>query len=132
MKEATMTTRKDAAIQSDSQWTILYCSTMEEVQSAIESKHFVFPQIKRAVYRMLKESRTSDMCTEIWCIDTLSSIWISITLEEAPTSLNKMLDWYLDREEFEECAEVQKLIAQCNERLANEPAESKEPTRRQR
>jgi hypothetical protein len=103
---------------------------MEEVQSVIESKSFVFPQIKRAVYRMLREGRTTDMCTEIWCIDTLSSIWISITLEEAPTSLGKMLDWYLEREEFEECAEVQKLITQCNERLANAPVESKERPRR--
>jgi hypothetical protein len=126
-----MTTRKNSAGESDSNWTILYCSTMEEVQSAIESKDFVFPQIKRAIYRMLRESRTSDMCTEIWCIDTLSSIWISITLEEAPKSLEKMLAWYLDREEFEECAEVQKLITQCRERLANAPDESKGRTRRQ-
>ena len=97
--------------------TILYCSTMEEVQSAIEDKTFVFPQILEGIKRMLKNDLEVAQIVEIWCIETLSSIWITVTLEECPSSLQLMLDWYVGREEYEECSEVRAVTDEVELRL---------------
>lgn len=100
-------------------WTILYCTTMEEVREAIEDKTFVFPQIRRGVQRMLEEERTSWMITEIICLDAGASIWISITLDEAEDSLKLMLKWHVEREEFEECSQISALIEACKSRKSS-------------
>lgn len=110
MKEAVLMTRPKSEPKQTDDWTILYCLDMEEVREAIEDKTFVFPQIRRGIRRMLEEERTSWMITEIWCIEALSSVWISITLDEAEASLKLMLNWHLEREEYEECSEVTALI----------------------
>ena len=59
---------------------------------------------------MVEKRMTSDMCLEIWCSATYSSIWVSIRLEEAELSLNKILDWRVANEYYEECNEIVSLI----------------------
>ena len=59
---------------------------------------------------MLQKRVTSDMCLEIWCSATYSSIWVSIRLEEARMSLQKILDYRLEEENYEECGECVELI----------------------
>jgi len=131
MKEAIIMTKNSAAKKEPTDWTILYCNTMDEVRSAVEDKEFVFPQILTGIKRMLDENRTSNMVTEIWCIEALSSIWISVTLEESLSSLNLMMEWHLSREEYEECSEVQKVIDRVEQRLRQQTA-SEELTRSRR
>lgn len=118
MKEAILVTKNQSEPKAPKDWTILYCNTMDEVRTAIEDKTFVFPQILRGISRMLDENRMTQMITEIWCIEALSSIWISVTEEECEKSLQLMLDWYLEREEYEECAEVTAVIERVRQRLS--------------
>jgi hypothetical protein len=131
MKEAILMTKNSVEPSEPKDWTILYCNTMDEVRTAIEDKTFVFPQILSGIIRMLDEGRTTNMVTEIWCIEALSSIWISVTLEECPSSLKLMLDWHLSREEYEECSVVTAVIDRVNQRLG-QMAASKELTRSRR
>jgi hypothetical protein len=131
MKEAIIMTKNSAAKKEPTDWTILYCNDMDEVRSAVEDKEFVFPQILTGIKRMLDENRTSNMVTEIWCIEALSSIWISVTLEESLSSLKLMMEWHLSREEYEECSEVQMVIDRVNQRLRQQTA-SEELTRSRR
>jgi len=51
------------------------------------------------------------MCLEIWCIETYSSVWISVRLNEAITALQKILDHREAEEEYEDCQEVVDLIS---------------------
>jgi hypothetical protein len=131
MKEAIIMTKNSSAKKEPTDWTILYCNDMEEVRAAIEDKEFVFPQILTGIKKMLDENRTSNMVTEIWCIEALSSIWISVTLEESLSSLKLMMEWHLSREEYEECSEVQKVIDRVEQRLRQQTA-SEELTRSRR
>ena len=110
-----MTSEKPEKLEPD--WTVLYCKSMEDVREAVESKSFIFTQVRLACEEMLSKNRTTHMCTEIWCIESLSSIWVTVTLESAPDSLEKALTWYLDREEYEECSIVLDLKERVEERL---------------
>ena len=90
-------------------WVLLHCSTLDEVDSAIKDKTFIHSHIVRGVKRMIDKRATSDMCLEIWCSATYSSIWVSIRLEEAYDSLQKILDFRVDNEWYEECEEIVQL-----------------------
>lgn len=87
-------------------WVLLHCSTLDEVDAAIKDKTFIHSHIVRGVKRMIEKRATSDMCLEIWCNATYSSIWVSIRLEEALNSLQKILDYRVDNEWYEECDEI--------------------------
>jgi hypothetical protein len=92
-------------------WVILHCTSLDEVDAAIKNKPFIHSHIIRGVRRMLQKRVTSDMCLEIWCSATYSSIWVSIRLEEARMSLQKILDYRVEEEIYEECGECVELIA---------------------
>lgn len=98
------------------EWTLLYCETMEDVQEAVDSI-FISTQIKIACEEMLSNDTTAHMCTEIFCIDTLSTIWVSITLEDAPSILEVILTKRQDAEEYEECIALQALLDEVKDRL---------------
>jgi hypothetical protein len=93
-------------------WVILHCSSLDEVDAAIKNKPFIHSHIIRGVRRMLEKRATSDMCLEIWCNATYSSIWVSIRLEEARMSLKKILDYRVAIENYEECDEIVQLISE--------------------
>jgi hypothetical protein len=118
MKEAILMTKNSVNPTEPKDWTILYCNTMDEVRTAVEDKAFVFPQILSGIIRMLDENRMTMMVTEIWCIEALSSIWISVTEEECEKSLQLMLDWHLSREEYEECSVVTAVIERVKTRAS--------------
>ena len=122
MKEAILMTKNSVNPTEPKDWTILYCNTMDEVRTAIEDKSFVFPQILSGIIRMLDERRMTMMVTEIWCIESLSSIWISVTEEECLSSLQLMLDWHLSREEYEECSVVTSVIERVKQRQGERTA----------
>jgi hypothetical protein len=96
-------------------WVLLHCSTLDEVDSAIKDKGFIHSHIIRGVKRMLQRRATSDMCLEIWCQATFSSIWVSIRLEEAAGAIQKILDWRVAEENYEECAECVELLEEIAE-----------------
>jgi hypothetical protein len=127
MKEAVLMTKSQITHKQPADWTVLYCNTMEEVQAAIEDKTFVFPQILTGIKQMLDENRTTNMVTEIWCIESLSSIWISVTEEESVNSLQLMLNWYIEREEYEECSIVSAVIERVKQRQIERAASDKKP-----
>ena len=103
--------------KTNGEWTILYCRSMEDVQEAVNAKSFIFAQIQSACKDMLANGTTAHMCTEIWCMESLSSIWVSVTLDESVDSLERALTWYRDREEYEECVDIANLLELVRERL---------------
>ena len=103
-------------VPKSEEWTLLYCETMEDVQEAVSSR-FISTQIKIACEEMLSNNTTAHMCTEIFCIDTLSSIWVSVTLEDAPSILEEMISRRKDAEEYEECITLQALLDSVKDRL---------------
>lgn len=96
--------------RKDRDWVLLHCATLDEVDSAIKDKAFIHSHIIRGVKRMLQRRATSDMCLEIWCHATFSSIWVSIRLEEASGAIQKILDWRVAEENYEECDECVALL----------------------
>jgi len=98
-------------ITKEQKWCRLYCKTLDEVEAAIKNKPFIHSQIILGVKRMLEFRSTTDMCLEIWCIETYSSVWISVRLNEAITALQKILDHREAEEEYEDCQEVVDLIS---------------------
>ena len=110
-------------ISVEQKWTRLYCKTLNEVEHAIKDKRFIHSQIVLGVRRMIEFRSTTDMCLEIWCIETYSSVWVSIRLEDAITALQKILDHRVEEEEYEDCQEVVDLISAV-EVLAAEKASS--------
>ena len=97
-------------ISKEQKWTRLYCKTLDEVESAIKNKSFIHSQIVLGIGRMLANRSTTDMCLEIWCIETYSSVWVSIRLADAVNSLQKILDHRVELEEYEDCQEIVDLI----------------------
>jgi hypothetical protein len=94
-------------------WTVLYCRTTREVEDAIRDKRFIHSHIIRAVKRMLKKRVTTDMCLEIYCIADSTSFWISVKLDDYEEVLDLILRHLEEREEYEECAEIVKLMEGC-------------------
>ena len=97
-------------ITKEQKWCRLYCKTLDEVEAAIRDKRFIHSQIVLGVKRMLEFRSTTDMCLEVWCIETYSSVWVSIRLADAVNSLQKILDYRVEEEEYEDCQEIVDLL----------------------
>jgi hypothetical protein len=93
------------------EWPLLLCTTLSEVELALSDKRFIHAHIIRGCRRMCQLRKTSDMCLEIFCVETAAVIWISCLLEEAEAALLKILKWREEREEFEDCPEIVELLA---------------------
>jgi hypothetical protein len=88
----------------------VYCDTIEEVQEAIESAEFIRPTLLEGCRILLGSDSDELLIAEIFSLDTYATIRISIKRSEAVEVLHKTLDWFVEREEYEECSEVKKLI----------------------
>ena len=88
----------------------VYCDTLEEVQESIESPDFIRPILLSGCQRLLESDRRSLLIAEIFSFDTYATIKIYIRREEIEDVLIKTLHWFESREEYEECAECQRLI----------------------
>lgn len=98
---------------STKDWAILYCRTVNEVEEAIKDKRFIHSHIIRAVKRMIRKRATTDMCLEIYCSADNTSFWISVKLEDYEEVLGLILKHLEDREEYEECSEIVRLMEGC-------------------
>jgi hypothetical protein len=97
----------------DEPWVVLYCNTLAEVEAAIRDHAFIQSHIIRGVRKLLKNRSTTELCLEIKCASTYTSVWISVTAEEVVDSLTIILKRLEDAEEYEECAEIFDLLTQC-------------------
>ncbi len=88
----------------------VYCDTLEEVQEAVESSEFIRPTLIEGCRIMLESDADELLVAEIFSLDTYATIRISIKRSEAVDVLLRTLDWFLEREEYEECSEIKKLI----------------------
>lgn len=85
-------------------WTILYCDSVDEIRDALSNQEFMWPLILRGIEWLIEEERSSTMILEGRLSDGNDVIWVSISNDEVPTTIQKMIDWRLSREEYEECA----------------------------
>lgn len=95
-------------------WTVLYCNSIEEMEELIMDKPFVWPLIINGIREMLREGRTSVIVLEGKLIGSkksdMATVWITISDTDVESSLEKMLAWREDREEYEECGQIVDLL----------------------
>ena len=88
----------------------VYCDTLEEVQECVEDADFIRPLLIEGARRLMKTRRAELIIAEILSLDTYAVIRISIKRDEVLEVLDKTLQWFLSREEYEECGELKELI----------------------
>jgi hypothetical protein len=88
----------------------IYCDSLEEVQEAIESSEFIRPALIEGCERLIGAKRQELLIAEIFSLDTYATIRISIKADEIGEVLAKTLDWFEEREEYEECSEIKRLM----------------------
>ncbi len=113
-------------------WVVLHCRTMDEVEDAVRNKRFIHSHIMRGVRRMIERRATTDMCLEILCATTGTSFWISVKLDEIDEVLGLILQYREEREEYEECGEVVRLLSECKALKGELKDSKKSNTRRSR
>ena len=89
---------------------MVYCDSLEEVQEAIESAEFIRPALIEGCRSLLRSRRSELLIAEIFSLDTYATIRISIRNSEVEEVLAKTLDWFVGREEYEECSEIKALL----------------------
>jgi hypothetical protein len=93
-------------------WTVIWCDTTEEIEQCISDTATLWPIIHSTVKRLLSEDRTSLPALEIRCAEMLGSVWVTIRMDEVGETLKREMNFRLDREEYEECAEIRDLMSQ--------------------
>jgi hypothetical protein len=88
----------------------IYCDSLEEVQEAIESPEFIRPALIEGCERLIGAKRQELLVAEIFSLDTYATIRISIRAEEVGEVLDRTLQWFEEREEYEECSEIKRLM----------------------
>jgi hypothetical protein len=101
---------KTPATSEEADWTVIYCSTPEEVEECISDPSVIWPILWRTCLRLIDEDRESLPSIEIRCLDMVGSVWVTVRKGEVESTLNKMMNWRLSREEYEECATIRDLI----------------------
>ena len=104
-------------------WTVLWCNTVEEIMEVVNDKEFIWPLIFRGVKWLMDNRRTSSMILECKLVDGRETVWISISDEDVDSTLEKMMQFRVEREEYEECAVVRDLISEWSD-WRNAPASS--------
>ncbi len=92
-------------------WTVLWCNEVEDLLDTVNDKEFIWPLIFRGIEWLMLERRKSCMILECRLTDGRETIWISISEEDVEGTLDKMMEWRLSREEYEECAVVRDLVS---------------------
>jgi hypothetical protein len=91
-------------------WVTLYCDSVEEMRDAIIDKEFVWPLIARGIRFLIDAQRSSCMILEARLTDGRETVWISISESDVVATINKMIEWRISREEYEECSDAKKLL----------------------
>ena len=89
----------------------VYCDTLEEVQEAVESPEFIRPLLIEGCRRLIGSRRKTMSICDIYSLDTYAVINVTVRREELGEVLAKTLAWYEEVEEYEECAEIVRLIS---------------------
>ena len=111
MTEVNKSRRKRTdSLEKSEEWTVMWCDTIDETEACISDAEVIWPIIHRTIVRMLNENRTSLPALEIRCGEMIGSIWVTVRREEVRVTLDKELQWRLNREEYEECVEIKELI----------------------
>jgi len=97
-------------ITKSEDWVILYCDSVEEMRDAIVDKEFVWPLIAKGIRFLIVAQRTSCMILEARLTDGRETVWISISESDVIATINKMIEWRLSREEYEECTVAKRLL----------------------
>lgn len=96
-----------------SDWTVLYCDTVEDMEALILDKGFVWPLIISGIRDMLESGRSSIVILEGKMVSkgsNAASVWITMSESDVEASLKKVLKWREEREEYEECAQIARLL----------------------
>ena len=104
---------------SERLWPVLFCLTMTEAEEAIRDRDFIHPLLFRGIRRMIEENRTAVVCLELFCHDAITSIWVNMRADDVHYALEAAMQWRIDREDYEDCSEIQRLEADWN-RYASE------------
>ena len=96
-------------------WATLYCDSVEEMRDAIVDKEFIWPLIARGIRFLIEAQRTSCMILEARLTDGRETVWISISESDVIATIDKMIEWRISREEYEECSDIMKLLSEWNE-----------------
>ena len=91
-------------------WVTLYCDSVEEMRDAIIDKEFVWPLISRGIRFLIDSQRTSCMILEARLTDGRETVWISISEADVVATIDKMIEWRVSREEYEECSDAKCLL----------------------
>ncbi len=91
-------------------WTVLWCYTVEDMKEAINDKEFIWPLILRGVRWLIDERRASSMILECRLIDGRETCWVSVSDTDVEATLGKLIDYRVEREEYEECAAIRDLL----------------------
>jgi hypothetical protein len=111
MTEVNKSSRKrKEGLEKSEEWTVMWCDTVDETEACISDSEIIWPIIHQTIVRLLNEERTSLPALEIRCGEMIGSIWITVRREEVRGTLDKELQWRLNREEYEECVEIKELI----------------------
>ena len=97
-------------IEKSEDWATLYCDSVEEMRDAIVDKEFVWPLIARGIRFLINSQRTSCMILEARLADGRETVWISISEGDVLATIDKMIEWRISREEYEECSVAKKLL----------------------
>jgi hypothetical protein len=97
-------------------WTVLWCEDVESMVEAINDKEFIWPLILRGVRWLMDEGRSSSMILECRLIDGRENCWISVSTEDVEPTLGKLIDYRLEKEEYEECAAIRDLLSEWRSR----------------
>ena len=104
--------RKDEGLE---EWTVIWCDDLEDVEACISDPTIIWPIIRRTCQRMLTEGRATLPALELKTPEMLGSVWITVNADEVEGTLTKELDYRLEQEEYEECAEIRDLILRFRE-----------------
>ena len=110
-----------APVITTEDWTVILCDTVAEMDQCIKDHSVIWPIILGTVTRLIGEGGDDLPSIEIRCQEMEGSVWVTCRRAEILETLSKMLEWRLDLEEYEECAEIRAL----EERFRMEPSSVK-------
>jgi hypothetical protein len=107
-------------------WTVMYCSNAEEVEACITDPTVIWPLIYSSLVTMADEDRDSVIVLELRCVGVSGSVWVTLRTSDVLGTLEKMLVWREEREEYEECSDIITLRSRWIEIIEKREAEGRE------
>lgn len=95
-------------------WCIMYCDTAEQVKECLTDKTVIWLLVYAAAKKIILEKRITLIVLEVKCKELPESSWVFLKQTDLLSTLNKYLEYKLEREEYEDCAEIKKLIDSIN------------------